>query len=593
MLKLAKFVVRQTTGLKLIFWLLGLFVGLLQAWAYRFSLSSEDAVSYLDIGDAYLRGDWHTAINAYWSPLYSWLLGLFIAIVEPPPYWEFFVVKLVNLFIFLVALASFDFFLQQLINYQRKTQQTTSKRSREIPEWIWIVMGYALFLWISLKWIGINLDAPDNATAVCVYLASGLLLQMQNRTANWRTYLLFGMVLGLGYLSKSVMFPLAFVFFGVSVVVSFFEEDNVAQQGLSLFGMQLMLRRKTILYLLAALLAFTIVVAPFVTAISLSKGRLTFGDTGKINYVWTVAKTVKGDKHWQGKESNSGIPKHPTRQIFDVPATYEFGTPVGGTSPTWYDPSYWYDGLKFSFNLRQQLQILKRNIEYYYQLFIGSLILGYFLLVYAGGDVRTSLQQLAANWFLWLPGVTGLGIYLLGVNMPAAFWAPRYVAPFVVLAFAGVFSSVHLLNSRASKRLLIGLMTIALIAMGGQLLAQTVVTVNKGVVVKPIYWQVAEDLKQLGVKSGDAIAVIGDADQNAYWARLARVKIVAQVPIIKDFWQADTMTRKQVLKAIAKTGAKVVVQESVAPIPPQEIGWQKLKNSDCYAYFLHKNQKGI
>lgn len=587
MLKLAKFLVRQPSGLKLIFWVLGVFVGLVQAWAYRFSLSSEDAVSYLDIGDAYLRGDWHRAINAYWSPLYSWLLGFFIAILQPPPYWEFFVVKLVNLFIFLVAFASFDFFLQQLIKYQRKTQQTTSKRSREIPEWIWLIMGYALFLWVSLKWIGIHLDAPDNATAICVYLASGLLLQMQNRTANWRTYLLFGIVLGLGYLSKSVMFPLAFAFLGASVVVSCFEPENVPEQG------QLMLRRQTVLRLLAALLAFTIVVAPFIAAISVSKGRLTFGDTGKINYVWTIAKTVKGDKYWQGKEPNSGIPKHPTRQIFALPATYEFGTPVGGTSPTWYDPSYWYEGLKFSFNLRQQLQISKANLEYYYQLFLGSLILGYFLLVYVGGNVRTSLQQLAANWFLWLPGVTGLGIYLLGINMRAAFWSPRYIAPFVVLVFAGVFSSVHLLNSRASKRLLIGLMTIALIAMGGQLLSHTVVTVKKGVVVKPIDWQVAEDLKQLGVKSGDAIAAIGDADRNAYWARLARVKIVAQVPRIKDFWRSDTMTRKQVLKAIAKTGAKVVVQQIGTPIPTQEIGWQKLKNSDCYTYFLNKNPKAL
>jgi hypothetical protein len=585
MLQLAKFLVRQTTELKLIFWVLGLLIGLLQAWAYRFSLSSEDAVSYLDIGDAYLRGDWHRAINAYWSPLYSWLLGFFIAILQPLPYWEFFVVKLVNLFIFLVAFASFDFFLQQLIKYQRKTQQTTSKRSRELPEWIWLIMGYALFLWVSLKWIGIHLDAPDNATAICVYLASGLLLQMQNRTANWRTYLLFGIVLGLGYLSKSVMFPLAFVFLGASVVVSCFDPENVPEHG------QLMLRRQTVLRLLAALLAFTIVVAPFIAAISVSKGRLTFGDTGKINYVWTIAKTVKGDKHWQGKEPNSGIPKHPTRQIFDVPATYEFGTPVGGTSPTWYDPSYWYDGLKFSFNLRQQLQISKANLAYYYQLFLGSLLLGYFLLVYAGGDVRTSLQQLVANWFLWLPGVTGLGIYLLGVNMPAAFWSPRYIAPFVGLVFAGVFSSVHLLNTRASKRLLIALMTIALIAIGGQLLSHTVVTVNTGLVVKPIYWQVAEDLQQLGVKSGDAIALIGDADQNAYWARLARVKIVDQVPLTKDFWQVNTMTRKQVLNAIAKTGAKVVVQQIGAPIPTQEIGWQKLKNSDCYTYFLNKNPK--
>ena len=31
-----------------------------------------DGVSYLDIGDAYFRGDWKAAVNAYWSPVYSW-----------------------------------------------------------------------------------------------------------------------------------------------------------------------------------------------------------------------------------------------------------------------------------------------------------------------------------------------------------------------------------------------------------------------------------------------------------------------------------------------------------------------------------------
>jgi len=579
---------RSTTELKAIFWVLGLFLGWLQAWAHRFSLSSEDAVSYLDIGDAYLRGDWHRAINAYWSPLYSWLLGFSIAILKPSPYWEFFVVKLVNLFIFLVAFASFDFFLEQLIKYQGKTR---SPRSLEIPKWVWIIMGYALFLWGSLKWIGIHLDAPDNATAACVYLASGLLLQMQIRTANRWTYLLFGIVLSLGYLSKSAMFPLAFVFFAVSFVVSCFEPNNVSKERTRLLGMPLIFRRKTVLNLLAGMLAFILVVAPFITGISLAKGRLTFGDTGKINYVWYITKTVHGDKHWQGKEPNSGIPKHPTRQIFDFPPTFEFSTPVGGTSPTWYDPSYWYDGLKINFNLVQELNAILRNLEYYYQLFLFNLILGYLLLVYAGGNVRTSLQQLAANWFLWLPGVTGLGIYMLVINMPGAFWSSRYVAPFIVLVFAGVFS-VHLLNYRQSKRLLISLMMIALIFMGQGLVTQTydnLVTVVKG--VKPIDWQIAQDLQQLGVKSGDPIAVIGDADQNAFWARLARVKIVAQVSRSEDFWQADKITRDQVLKAIAKTGAKVVVQQIGTPIPFPEIGWQKLKNSNCYAYFFPSKRR--
>ena len=66
----------KTTYLKVGAWLLAIVLGLIQVDAYRFTLSSDDPISYLDIGDAYLRGDWNAALNSYWSPLYSWIVGL-------------------------------------------------------------------------------------------------------------------------------------------------------------------------------------------------------------------------------------------------------------------------------------------------------------------------------------------------------------------------------------------------------------------------------------------------------------------------------------------------------------------------------------
>ena len=67
-------------------WLIALTLGAAQAWATRFTMNP-DGVSYLDIGDAYWRGDWHNAINAYWSPMYSWILGLFVRALKPSAYW--------------------------------------------------------------------------------------------------------------------------------------------------------------------------------------------------------------------------------------------------------------------------------------------------------------------------------------------------------------------------------------------------------------------------------------------------------------------------------------------------------------------------
>lgn len=87
------------------------------AWTNRYRLASDDAIAYLDIGDAYLRGEWKEAINGYWSPLYSWLLGLTRSVLNPSPSWEFFVVKIVNFLIYLFALVGFEFFLSELLLY--------------------------------------------------------------------------------------------------------------------------------------------------------------------------------------------------------------------------------------------------------------------------------------------------------------------------------------------------------------------------------------------------------------------------------------------------------------------------------------------
>src|SRR5690348_8325193 len=59
----------------------------LHAWVARHTMNP-DGISYLDVGDAYGRGDWGNALNTYWSPLYCWILEGALALVRPTPYWE-------------------------------------------------------------------------------------------------------------------------------------------------------------------------------------------------------------------------------------------------------------------------------------------------------------------------------------------------------------------------------------------------------------------------------------------------------------------------------------------------------------------------
>src|SRR5687767_12529630 len=135
--------------LRLIAWVIALLLGLLQALAHYQEISSTDCISYLDIGDAYFRHDLKPAINSSWSPLYSWVLGAAIYVVRPSAYWEFPLVNLISFIIFVFALLSFEFFLSRLIHDSRQSVVTGEEAEHffVVPEAIWLIAGYTIFLW--------------------------------------------------------------------------------------------------------------------------------------------------------------------------------------------------------------------------------------------------------------------------------------------------------------------------------------------------------------------------------------------------------------------------------------------------------------
>jgi hypothetical protein len=565
-------------SLKLIFWSVAIVLGLLQVWRYRYTLSSDDAIAYLDIGDAYLKGDWKTAINGYWSPLYAWVLGVALAILKPSAYWEFFVVKLVNFFAYLFALIGFEFFLRELIFYRNtKISKNISEKILQIPEWIWIVSGYLLFLWSTLRWTPLFCDTPDMFTAALVYFAAGIVLRLRSRSSSWIAFIALGGTLAFAYFSKAVMFPVSTVFFAISA----FSTSNL---------------KRILPRVLVAFLVFAIVTAPYVTALSLKKGRFTFSDTGKLAHAWLVTGGVTPYRYWQGNDPGWGTPEHPPRVIFNHPYVLEFATPIGGTYPLWHDASYWYEGLKFQFNLTQQLAISLKNCFFYWQYFLGSLTIGYLFLILVGGSFWGSFQDLFRHWRLLSLAVAGLGAYAIGIDMvvaDAGFAQPstRYIAPFIVLLFAGVFTSIRLPNSQRAKRLIAGTTLVILVVIGSKLALQGVKD-TWAIVNDPrphIHWMVTESLQKSGLKAGERIAVLGSyIYPNYYWARLLRVKIIAEVIDEKDFWYSSPARRIKVLKAIKETGAKAIVQRQGVPVPNSELkqGWQKVGETDYYVYFF-------
>src|SRR5947208_3516246 len=85
-----------------------------------------------------------------------------------------------------------------------------------VPKWAWYVVGYSAFILSSLLLISMSFVSGDMAVAAVVYLACALLLRIRNGTAGWKTFACLGLVLGIGYLTKAVMFLMSIPFFVVA-----------------------------------------------------------------------------------------------------------------------------------------------------------------------------------------------------------------------------------------------------------------------------------------------------------------------------------------------------------------------------------------
>ncbi len=99
-------------------------------------------------------------------------------------------------------------------------------------------------------------------------------------------------------------------------------------------------------------------------------------------------------------------------------------------------------------------------------------------------------------------------------------------------------------------------------------------------------------MKRMGVRPGDKVASLMYSNKdNVYWARLARVQIVAEIfsdsfrTDEKDFWMVDEAVKSRIIETFAKAGANIIVANDVPPWATAE-GWRRIGNTDHYVYFL-------
>jgi hypothetical protein len=521
-----------------------------------------------------MRGDWAAALNPIWSPMYSWILGPVMHVVNPTMEWEFPLVQMVNFCIYMFALVCFEFFWRRVVVYQKSLlNEKSSKKFITLPDWAWQSIGYTVFIFCSLNLIEIWAVTPDMLMSSFVYLVSGILITIRIKGASYGRYILFGGLLGISYLVKAVMFPIAILFLGISLFM-----------GTSV--------RRAIPFVLTASIVFFLFSASFIALVSFSRGELKFGDAGKLTYLRYINDLHY--PHWQGEPAGSGTPEHPSRIIFNEPPIYEFGTPIAGTYPISYDPSYWYEGAEYRFNLAKQISYLIYSIHYYLDLFFrqqAGLTIGLIWLCSLSQNNPFNLTGMISRWGLLIPALGAFSFY--GIFNVIG----RYIGMFVVLFWGELLANIHLPDTAQIRKTATGLILVMILLMvisigifnfeglldliGGRNPHQQII--NKEPDPAPPLL-VAKELHRLGVMKGDRVAVIGYAF-SAFWARLARVRIVSEMlgSDARAFWLGDSLLQTNVLKAFARSGAVAVVAEhapSYATLP----GWHRVTNSNSFIY---------
>src|SRR5208282_475753 len=80
------------------------------------------------------------------------------------------------------------------------------------------ILGYILFLWITVFFVPARLDQPEILVFTLYLLATALCMEIVSSGGKgWRHFLALGVVLSCSFLVKAVMFPLSFTFFAALV----------------------------------------------------------------------------------------------------------------------------------------------------------------------------------------------------------------------------------------------------------------------------------------------------------------------------------------------------------------------------------------
>lgn len=537
-------------------------LGFLGTWTHRYDLNP-DGISYIEIGHAGIS-DWHGFVNGYWSPFYPFLLSLLFRWFRPSAFWEYPAVHFVNFAIYLAGYACFELLVSEFLLARRLATPEINREDLLSGEQFRICAAI-FYVWASRFWLGTDRVLADFLVSVIFSLLTVMLLRIRRGAHDWLTFLLFGVLLALGYLAKAPMFLLGFAFLFAAWRL--------------LSGASFPLSRAAV-----AMIAFLTVSLPWIAALSRDQHRLTFGDSAAINYAEYVDR-IPLFVHWQGEDPGTGFPLHSTRRALKDPPMFEFATPIPGSYPPWRDPSYWYEGVRPHFYFRGEAFALFRTANEYLKMFSRSgalwciLLLAICLHRQGAGFARSDYSW----WPVLLPSFAAFALYSV-VHAETRF----LTGPGLVLLLWPL-SRAQIPTTLPDKRRALAVIVLFVAPTLG-IAWSTIEDLRRLTHPQPfVAWNAAQGLHSLGIGPGAKIGYLGSGLET-YWAHLAGVQIVADIPDPgwTRFAVLDAGGRQAVMEKFSQIGAVAVVTRR-SEIARDDARWQPLPETNLFVFLLSQS----
>lgn len=495
-------------------------LGLLDAWRYLHYQANPDGVSYVDLARALVADGPGALVNGYWSPLYPALIAAGYAVAPPNVETMYSTAHLMSVLPFVAAALAFHRLLTALRRHAGADSQAAGRL-------LLGVVGWAAFALYIVKGIGLHLITPDLGVAAVAFWVAAEAFALG--AAPWppARWARAGVVLATGYWWKAILFPVGLVWLAAAFVVAWRRRD--AWRGPVTGGA-----------------VYGILALAWIVPVSLHTGRVTFGETGRLNYLWYVdaAPYVWERCLPPGIADSRAAPFGRMARdsvITGTPLTCAVASPLATvTMPLWDDPSRYYRETHTRLDLEGQRRAVVNNVAALHKelgelgpvLPVSALLLGIAVAIAAWSSRRRE----AGSGHRAGPAMFGVFLAAPVVFYLLVYVEFRHVAPFVAMAIAAVAAGAARLHGPA-RRALGALAVVAVIEVAWRLATPTLVafTLARATILGrapdrvPVTHLVARELARAGIEPGMRVASIFNA-WNAEWAQLAGLRIRAIVP---------------------------------------------------------------